>query len=517
MAETAQKVASNKAAQNGEEKVPRKVAFEYSGDRFVIPSDMDLTEAIAALTRQQQEEAVVVNVMEPVMAFPLDGAAALMKVLQKRYGWQNLMPDHHWWGSTPPTMISVEIAPGQRVQVPWGNMSVPKVDGKLMTGWTLNENTPIFQLGGSVKRMHERLVAEIAAAVRQEVLHNSIYRGQAIKINYRDAGGNRKDFDPAFAPKFIDLAEVGDEAIFSTKIEKQLEINLYNPVRHTDMCRQNGISLKRGVILAGPFGTGKTLTAYQLAKVCVLNGWTFLYLSDCRDLDLAINLAKMYRPCVVFAEDIDRAVTGARDEGMDKLLNVVDGIESKAKDQGLMVVLTTNNINAINTAFIRPGRMDAIIEIMPPDAQACVRIVRKYATEGGCVMTGSDADVVEAIKVLVGANAAFFRVVVEMAKLSAISQAVPTQPVVISPADLKVAADSMLMHARLLNPRHGEVPLHELPPDVVHDPLNFALSVLMRLFVEEFFDMLETPQKLTAILTNKEIMAPRKPAAGTQN
>jgi SpoVK/Ycf46/Vps4 family AAA+-type ATPase len=443
MAETAQKVASNKAAQNGEEKVPRKVAFEYSGDRFVIPSDMDLTEAIAALTRQQQEEAVVVNVMEPVMAFPLDGAAALMKVLQKRYGWQNLMPDHHWWGSTPPTMISVEIAPGQRVQVPWGNMSVPKVDGKLMTGWTLNENTPIFQLGGSVKRMHERLVAEIAAAVRQEVLHNSIYRGQAIKINYRDAGGNRKDFDPAFAPKFIDLAEVGDEAIFSTKIEKQLEINLYNPVRHTDMCRQNGISLK--------------------------------------------------------------------------LLNVVDGIESKAKDQGLMVVLTTNNINAINTAFIRPGRMDAIIEIMPPDAQACVRIVRKYATEGGCVMTGSDADVVEAIKVLVGANAAFFRVVVEMAKLSAISQAVPTQPVVISPADLKVAADSMLMHARLLNPRHGEVPLHELPPDVVHDPLNFALSVLMRLFVEEFFDMLETPQKLTAILTNKEIMAPRKPAAGTQN
>jgi SpoVK/Ycf46/Vps4 family AAA+-type ATPase len=76
------------------------------------------------------------------------------------------------------------------------------------------------------------------------------------------------------------------------------------------------VPLKRGVLLEGPYGTGKTLTAFVTAKKCVENGWTFIMLDRVAALKEALTFARMYAPAVVFAEDIDRSVEGERTVGL---------------------------------------------------------------------------------------------------------------------------------------------------------------------------------------------------------
>ena len=488
---------------NGEKEV-RKVDFAYEGDRIVLPKDMDLDEAEKAIQRQRDEENVTVNINEPILCTPFDGAVALMRVLKRRYGWTNLVPeDMGWWGTRPPSMVGVEIGVDERIQVPWGNMQVPKIDGTLQTNYWFNEGMPCFKLTGTVKRKHERFVAEIAQQIREEVKRNSIYRAKTVKINFRDSDGERKEFDFNLAPKFIDLGAIGDsQPIFSESIANAIRINIHNPIRFSARCRKKGASLKKGIMLGGPYGTGKTLEAFECAQLCAQHGWTFLYLEDVRYLDLAYGFARLYQPCLLFAEDADKALAGPRTPEMDKVLNVIDGVESKG-EQSVMLILTTNCLEVINRAFLRPGRIDAVINVLPPDVEACLKIVRKYVAEGDCKLSGSAEELKKAIEPLVGANAAFFRNTVEQCKLSAIEKMdTDDADVVISPDDLRIVAEGMVPHAKLINPEHGKKSLLDLQEEMT-DPLQMGFEILSQKFAEAFVDQITNPKVLKGIIVKK--------------
>jgi transitional endoplasmic reticulum ATPase len=483
----------------------KKVDFAYSGDKIVIPEDMSLDDAAEAIQRQITEESVEVSINELIKAFPLDGAVALMHVLKRRYGWTHLVPTPGFWGPTPPRMIGVEIGcnPEDRIQVPWGNCQVPKVSGEITTGYSFDNGMPIFQINGTIKRRHERILSEIAREVREEIKNSSIYRGKAIKINFRNSDGERREFDPSLAPKFIDLSSFGEcEPIFSKPIEDAIRLNVLNPIRFTKRCRNKGTSLKKGIMLGGPYGTGKTLTAFQIAKTCVENGWTFLYLEDVRDLDLAIGFAKLYQPCVLFAEDADKAVTGARTVEMDRILNTIDGVESKG-EQAIITVLTTNHLEVINRAFLRPGRIDAVINVAPPDVDACTRIVKKYVADGDCKLVGTDEELRDALKCLVGANAAFFRNTVEQAKLSAMESMTDDDgELIITAENIKIAAKGMVPHCKLINPEHGTKSLLDIEEETV-DPINMFVDVLTHKFAEGFVSQITNPKTLEKIIVKK--------------
>lgn len=489
---------------NGSEedpKVPKKVDFLYDGDKMIIPQDMSLEDARQAIDRQIEEESVTVQISEVIRAFPHDGAYALMRVLKRRYGWTNLKPTPGFWGPQPPAMIGIEVGFDERVQVPWGSFSVPKVDGTLMTALHYEDGMPVLRISGTVRRRHERIVASIAQEVREEIKTGSIYRSKAVKINFRDGSGDRVEFDSSLAPRFLDLSKLGDTTpIFSRSVENAVRLGILNPIQYSKRVRKIGGSLKKGVLLAGPYGTGKTLTAFQVAQHCVKHGWTFLYLEDVRDLDLAINFAKLYQPCVLFAEDVDKTVSGMRTPEMDRLLNTIDGVESKG-DKQLITVLTTNNLSAIHPAFLRPGRIDTVISVTPPDAEACVRIVQKYIRDGGCIASGTEQEFQAAVKPLVGANAAFLRNAVEAAKLSAMEKMESDDATLtISAADLAVAAEALLPHCRLINPDHGKKPALEMEGEMI-DPLQFAMDIGIQKMAEAFVGQITNPKILSGIIT----------------
>lgn len=426
------------------------VTVVRGGTKIILPNDpveMNYDEAIDSLNRIKKSEETQVSVYEVVNAFPFDGALSFMKALQQIYGWATPVPRPGFFGDTPPVTVSVEIGPNETTQVIWGDFKIPGIEGVLSTGMHSDGNKMLFRIGGEVKKKNQRDVKRIADLTREIAKNESIYRGKAIRLEVRN--NDRVNFGDA--PKFLDVSKVNaNELTFSETVMAQIQTNLFTPVEHTEKCRKYGIPLKRGILLEGPYGTGKTLTAFVTAQKAVANGWTFIMLDKVSGLKDALEFARMYAPACVFSEDIDRAVSGERSIKMDDVLNTIDGIESKGKE--IITILTSNHVEDINQAMLRPGCLDAVISVQAPDAKAAEKLIRIYSRD----MLAENAELTAAGKELEGRIPAVIRETVERSKLYAISRWDGKGEIQITQGDLVYAAREMKNHLDLLAPKKPE-------------------------------------------------------------
>lgn len=418
------------------------------GEEIIIPERMTDEEAINQIYRAHQESEKIIAMHQRIRAFPTDGAFAFLKALQRKFGWTEPVPTPGFFGDTPPTMVSIEIDYGTTAQVIWGRFAIPALEGAFLS--TAQERDPkdgryYFVISGEVKKKFEKTILELADDVRRIVATESIYRGKAFTLTVNDK--NQIDTQD---PRFINLADIsGLDLVFSDDVYTQINTSLFTPVEYTATCRSAGIPLKRGVLLAGPYGTGKTLTAFVLAKKCVENGWTYIGLDRVTGLKDALMIARdMDSPVVVFAEDIDRALQGQdRTLSMDEILNTIDGVELKNSE--ILTVLTTNHASRINQAMLRPGRLDAVITVTPPDAKAVQELIRLYA--GAQLARGED--LTEVGDLMAGQIPAVVREVVERSKLYAISRVGNSEDLQLTSEDLKQSASGMKAHLELLAER----------------------------------------------------------------
>lgn len=206
--------------------------------------------------------------------------------------------------------------------------------------------------------------------------------------------------------------------------------------------------MKRGVLLAGVYGTGKTLTAKVASKFCAEAGITFLYIHKANELPHAIRFAKLYcdPAVVIFCEDIDSVTSGKRNVELNDILNTVDGVDTKGMN--LITLLTTNHLETITRAMLRPGRLDAVITIPPPDKVAVQKLLRIY----GKGVIPPNADLTAVGEELDGSIPAIIAEVVKRAKLSQLALQEPgTRITEISPAALLDAARTIRMQRTLLS------------------------------------------------------------------
>jgi transitional endoplasmic reticulum ATPase len=352
----------------------------HHGEQLIIPENMDIPAAIKLLRRRSEylEQAVVIQ--EKFDVFPFDGAYALSQVIIARYGWAEGKPIQSMFGEQKPQVFKISISPTEKVDVPWGQFQLPNIDGTLMTGVNNNaDGRMCFELSCTVKRKHEVIIRNLFDDLREYLRENSIYRGKAIKLRFRDDDGNTIGMPE---PEFMNLTEVHEDCLLlNDDLMASVNANLFTPITRVDDCIANGIKVKRGILLGGKFGTGKTLAAMVAAKLAQDNNITYVYTPRANELGDAIAFAKQYQSpaCVVFCEDIDRQVSGKRTVEMDDILNILDGIDTKSEN--IITVLTTNYLDNVNQAMLRPGRLDAIINIETPDASTAERLVRFYGAE----------------------------------------------------------------------------------------------------------------------------------------
>lgn len=413
----AKEVATTKKVERG------NVEFRREGTKIVLPENMTYKDAITWLMRKADEDERAVAVDARIAnAFPLDGLHAFHLAMKERYGWVEGRSD---WGGffgeqeIPPTMISIEVGPNKREEVMWGKIGIPGIEGDFNCGIDWTPPTPSFRIIGKVK---QKFVAEFHAIVertREMVATHSLYKGKAIRVSW-DWERAEMGFNPVVhAPRFLNLTNVNEEdLVFSDEIATSLRVGLFTPIERTGMCREYDIPLKRGVLLEGPFGTGKSMTALVTAHKCTKNAWTFIYLDSVLDLENGLRFAQHYGPAVVFVEDVDKALSSGAIK-IDTISNLLDGIETKGGE--VMTVLTTNEVEMFklkaNQKLVRPGRIDTVIHLDAPDAFAAAQLVRLY----GRGLLADDTDLTAVGNCLVGKVPSFIREVVEKSKLAMVA------------------------------------------------------------------------------------------------
>ena len=417
--------------------------LSYAGRTITLPEDpakMPLKEAIKTLQRFEKDENTEVQVHEIIDAYPLDAAVAFVKAMQRLYGWASPVATPGFFGPKPPSYIGVKVGKNKEdvVQCPMGSFMLPGVSRRIETGiYPQSKTSQVFIIHGVVLQKEKKIILELATETRRIVEAESIYRGKAVRVTL--------DEDDAFTtnnpPEFMDTSAVSEASlVFNDDITSQINTNILVPIKHTAICKQNNIPMKRGILLEGPYGTGKSLTAAMVARVCEENGWTFILLNRVQGLKAVLEFANRFRPAVVFAEDVDR-VAAERDEAMNDLINTIDGVVSKRSE--VMTILTTNHADRLNPVILRPGRLDAVISLKAPDQETVKRLIAHYA--GSLLPKNADLDA--SARELAGQIPASIRECVERAKLGMIGRGDNK----LSDHDILIAAQTMKNHLALLN------------------------------------------------------------------
>lgn len=424
----------------------RDVDIEHVGTKITLPAEPDpmpLRDAIKALERKAKDEETILNVFEIIDAYPEDALVALNAAMREKYGWASPTPKMSFFGPIPPQLITVQTGPkaGQAIQVPFGQFTLPGVENPVETHRHRTHEGMALVITGQVRKREATIVKELAELARKILKTSSIYKGKAIRLKVDEDG----DLDYDTPPEFIETDNIYPNELVLNKEElEQVQSALWAPIEHTEECVNHGIPLNRGILLEGIYGTGKTLTAAVTSKVCVDNGWTYILLDDVRSLKDALLFAQRYAPALVFAEDVDRVVS-ERDQRGNDLLNTIDGVLTK--NSQVITVLTTNHVEALDKAMLRPGRLDAVISIKAPDPDAVERLLRLYGRD----LIAKNEPLKEVSKYLQGNIPATIREVVERSKLAMVSNGRSK----VTEEDLLIAARGMSYHLELLK---GEAP-----------------------------------------------------------
>jgi hypothetical protein len=284
----------------------------------------------------------------------------------------------------------------------------------------------------------------VVADIRRLCLQHNVFRGHVIAFG-GEVFGRRRGTLLSFADR-PDIAR--DEVILPPQVLDGIERQVLGVARHAPRLLASGQHLRRGVLLYGVPGTGKTHTVrYLLGR---LQGITVVVLSGAAlgMIAEACSVARALQPSVVVVEDVDliaeeREMNPGRNPLLFALLNEMDGLGS---DIDVTFLLTTNRADLLERALAaRPGRVDHAAELPVPDADARGRLLRLY--RGRLELELSDPDAV--IARTEGVTASFIkellrRAAVVSAEEDARQAGTDSAPIRVTDAHLTAALDQLL-------------------------------------------------------------------------
>ncbi|CDO53859.1 hypothetical protein DV495_003656 [Geotrichum candidum] len=247
-------------------------------------------------------------------------------------------------------------------------------------------------------KTHGYVGADLAALCRDAVMA-AIQRGLAagtpeneLAVATRDVNRALVDIRPsAMREIFLETpkvfwTDIGGQDDVKQKLRETIEW----PLSHPDTFKRLGVHPPKGILLYGPPGCSKTLTAKALATEAGLNFLAVkgpeLFNKFVGESERAVReifrKARAASPSIIFFDEID-ALSSTRGEGeaggdrvLTSLLNEMDGIEALV---GVTILAATNRPEVIDPALMRPGRLDRLVYVSPPNVAARLKILEIQA------------------------------------------------------------------------------------------------------------------------------------------
>ncbi|GJO05488.1 ATPase [Mycobacterium marinum] len=301
------------------------------------------------------------------------------------------------------------------------------------------------------------VVADLAALLREAALRaasRASTDGQPPALTQEDLLGALTVIRPLsrsasseVAVGSITLDDVGDMA----QAKQALTEAVLWPLQHPDTFARLGVEPPRGVLLYGPPGCGKTFVVRALASTGqlsvhavkgseLMDKWVGSSEKAVREL---FRRARDSAPSLVFLDEVDALAprrgqsfdSGVGDRVVAALLTELDGIEPL---RDVVVLGATNRPDLIDPALLRPGRLERLVFVEPPDAEARREILR---TAGKSIPLSADVDLDEVAAGLDRYSAADCVALLREAALTAMRRSIDAADV--TAADLSAARQTV--------------------------------------------------------------------------
>lgn len=297
-----------------------------------------------------------------------------------------------------------------------------------------------LDLDGIGERTPGFVVADLAALVREAALRAAARAsadGQQPALTQEDFVGALSIIRPLsrsateeVAVGSVTLEDVGD----MVETKQALTEAVLWPLQHPDTFARLGVQPPRGVLLYGPPGCGKTFVVRALASsgrlsvhavkgAELMDKWVGSSEKAVREL---FRRARDSAPSLVFLDEIDALAprrgqshdSGVTDRVVAALLTELDGIDPL---RDVVVLGATNRPDLIDPALLRPGRLEKLVFVEPPDAQARKDILR---TSGKSIPLAGDVDLDALAEELDGYSAADCVALLREAALTAMRRSI---------------------------------------------------------------------------------------------
>jgi hypothetical protein len=281
-------------------------------------------------------------------------------------------------GEGPRQYEDIDVGPGATLPCLMGGIILTEHDGQPVAALVVaaEHHEPVLRLEVAAP---DRAVAEsFLHRVTELMEEHNVFRGQIVTFAYGRFGN--------FGLSFASIPRVmRDQIVLRAGELDAIEEHTIGISACADELRAAGHHVKRGLLLFGPPGTGKTHTISYLLGC--MAGRTTIILSGpaVAAVGQAGTIARSLQPATIVIEDVDliamdRGFPGGEHNALlFQLLNEMDGL---ADDADVLFILTTNRADLLEPALAaRPGRVDQAVELALPDAPARRALLELYIGE----------------------------------------------------------------------------------------------------------------------------------------